>query len=60
MGGKAVWSESFDYDEATFYRYFAVLRSERLGETLLLKGGFGAPWGEVRAYIEGAIDRYGA
>ena len=39
MGGKAVWFESFDYDEATFYRYFAVLRSERLGETLLLKGG---------------------
>lgn len=35
----------------------AVLRSERLGETLLLKGGFGAPWGEVRAYIEGAIRR---
>ncbi|MDP9859161.1 hypothetical protein J2S71_000857 [Olsenella profusa DSM 13989] len=51
------WSEVHDLLEDGDPGGVAVLRSERLGETLLLKGGFGAPWGEVRAYIEGAIRR---
>ena len=51
------WSEVHDLLEDGDPGGVAVLRSERLGETLLLKGGFGAPWGEVRAYIEGAIGR---
>ena len=54
------WSEVHDLLEDGDPDGVAVLRSERLGETLLLKGGFGAPWGEVRAYIRDAIDRYGA
>lgn len=43
MGSEAVWSEAFDYDEATFYRYFAVhmgpheasLASDLLGQAVV-------------------------
>lgn len=53
------WEEAFDLLEGRRFPDVAVLRSERCGEAVLLKGGFGAPWEEVRRYIEGRMREAG-
>jgi hypothetical protein len=52
------WEEVHDLLEGRRFPDVAVLRSKNRGEMVLLKDGFGAPWPEVRRYVEGMMDAH--